>query len=332
MNKPSTLTPPPVRRRELLAAGAAVMLPVSGLAAQPAWPNKLVRLVVPSAAGSPWDPVARHLADRLSKAFGQPFIVDNKSGATGLIGMEQVAKSNDGHTLGVMFLPHALLPALHPKMPYDTLKDLVPVAQTQWTYHVLVTRPDLGAKSVRDLVALVRAQPGKLSFSSGGNGSPAHVMGEYFVQTTGIKAVHVPYRGPVAALQDLMGGQGDMMFASVAAAAPHVQSGRLQALAVTAPQSLAALPAVPSFSAAGYPQFNVRDWAGIVASKSVPKDAIPRLHAAIAQALSEPGVPERFAKLGTYLQVSSPAQFQQLIQAELPKWRDVVQRANIQMD
>ena len=276
--------------------------------------------------------MARHLADRLAKKFGQPFVVENRSGATGLIGMDQVAKATDGHTLGVMFMPHTLLPALQPRMPYDTLNDLVAVAQTQWTYNVLVTRPSLGVNNMKDLVALARKSPGKLSFSSGGNGTPAHIMGEYFKQLTGTYILHVPYRGPVMALQDLIGGQSDMMFASVAAAVPHVQSGRLRALAVTATQSLDALPGVPSFAAEGFANFDVRDWAGIVAPKSFPGDMVAPLNTAIVEAFAEPGVTERFARMGTYLHTSTPKAFEQLIKSELPKWSDVVRRAGIRMD
>jgi tripartite-type tricarboxylate transporter receptor subunit TctC len=323
-----------LHRRDLLRWSSSLLLGGAsiGVAAQASsWPSRPVRLIVPSAAGSPWDPMARHLADRLAKKFGQPFVVENRSGATGLIGMDQVAKATDGHLLGVMFMPHALLPALQPRMPYDTLNDLVPVAQTQWTYNVLVTRPSLGVNSMKELVALARKSPGKLSFSSGGNGTPAHIMGEYFKQLTGTYILHVPYRGPVMALQDLIGGQSDMMFASVAAAVPHVQSGRLRALAVTSKQSLDALPGVPSFEAEGFANFDVRDWAGIVAPTSLPSDLVVPLNAAIVEAFGEAGVTERFAKMGTYLHGSTPQEFQQLIRSELPKWAEVVRRAGIRM-
>ncbi|WP_081682487.1 Bug family tripartite tricarboxylate transporter substrate binding protein [Pseudacidovorax intermedius] len=326
--------PARARRRDVLrwtCAGAAAVVGAARAQA-PAWPNRPVRLIIPSIAGSPWDPMARHLADRLAQKFGQPFVVDNRGGATGLIGMDLVAKATDGHTLGVMFMPHALLPALHARMPYDTLGDLAPVAQTQWTYNVLVTRPSMGVDSVRALVDKVRANPGKFSYSSGGNGSPAHVMGESFKQLTGTYILHVPYRGPVAALQDLVGGQSDLMFASVAAAVPHVQSGRLKALAVTSREPLEALPGVPTFAAQGFANFDVRDWAGIVASRSVPAERIGPLNEAIVQALAEPGVPERFARMGTYLQTGSAEQFQALIRAELPKWAEVVRRAGIRLE
>jgi len=321
------------RRSFIQAAGALAAAPFAARAQQQgAWPTKAVRIIVTSAAGSPWDPMARHLADRLGAAMGQVFYVENKSGASGLIGMEQVAKATDGHTLGVMFMPHTVLPSLMPKMPYDTLADLQPVAQTQWTYNVLVTRPDLGVGSVNELLALARKRPGQLSYASGGNGTPAHLMGEYFKQMSGTFILHVPYRGPVGALQDLIGGRCDLMFASAAAAMPHVQSGRLRALAITSAQPLDAFPNVPTFAQAGFARFDVRDWAGIVAPRSLPPEVVPRLNAAIVQALGEPGVVERFAKMGTYLHAGTPQQFDALIRAELPKWRTVVQQAGIQME
>lgn len=322
-----------MRRHFLKAAGALALAGLPGLAtAQSAWPSKPVRIIVPSAAGSPWDPMARHLADRLAKAFGQPFVVENKSGATGVIGMDLVAKTADGHTLGVMFMPHTLVPSLFPRMPYDTLKDLVPVSQTQWTYNVLVVRKGLEARDMPGLVALARRNPGKLSYSSGGNGTPAHLMGEYFKQLTGTFILHVPYRGPVAALQDLIGGQSDMMFASVAAATPHIKSGRLRAIAVTSGERLEALPEVPTFAQAGFPKFEVRDWAGIVAPTSIPTDAVARLNAEVVKALSEPGLAQGFAQMGIYLHTGTPQDFGALVRSEIPKWSEVVRKSGIRIE
>ncbi len=300
--------------------------------AQAAWPVRPVRIIVPSAAGGPWDPIARHLADRLGAAFGQPFIVENKSGATGMIGMDAVAKTTDGHTLGVMFLPHALMPALFARIPYDLARDIVPVAQTHWTYNVLVVHPSVAARDIPSLIALARSKPGKLSYASGGNGTPAHVMGESFKQLTGTYILHLPYRGPLLALQDLVGGQTDMMFASAAAAIPHIQSGRLRALATTSPQRLPALPEVPTFAQAGHPRFDVRDWSGIVAPQSVPRDAIGRLNAEIGKALAEPGVVARFAQMGLDVQTGTPQAFGDLVRREVVRWGDVVRKAGIRIE
>jgi tripartite-type tricarboxylate transporter receptor subunit TctC len=320
-----------MRRRlmKALAALPALGAPLARAQPAPAWPSRTVRVVVPSAAGSPWDPTARLLAERLAPVFGQAFVVENRSGATGMIGMDHVVKATDGHTLGVMFMPHVMIPALFDKVPYDVLRDPVPVAQTQWTYNVLVVHPSLPVRDMAELVAHARRSPGRLTLLSGGNGSPAHVMGEYFKQLTGTFMVHVPYRGPVAALQDLVGGQADLMFASAGAAIPLLRAQRLRALAVTSPQRLEALPEVPTFAEAGFPTFDVRDWAGIVASPSVPASALPRLNAEIRRALAEPGTAERFRAQGVYLETGTPEAFGALIRAESDKWTKVIRSARI---
>ncbi|MEN9768712.1 MAG: hypothetical protein RLZZ180_342 [Pseudomonadota bacterium] len=316
--------------------GAMTLAPTlarqSAFAQASAWPMRPVRIIVPSAAGSPWDPIARHLADRLSRAFGQTFIVENRSGGTGLIGMDLVAKSSDAHTLGVMFLPHTVLPSLMAKMPYDTLKDLVPISQTQWTYNVLVVRSSMPVRDMNDLLTLARKSPGKLVYSSGGSGTPAHLMGEYFKQLSGTFILHVPYRGPVAALQDLVGEQTDMMFASLASALPHIRSGRLRPIAVTSAQRLEVLPETPTFSQAGFAQFDVRDWAGLVGPSSLPAEAVERLNSEVVKALAEPEVVQRFAQMGVYLQSSSASALGQWIRQEIPKWGEVVKRSNIKME
>jgi tripartite-type tricarboxylate transporter receptor subunit TctC len=326
----------PSRRGLLQGLGAMTLAPTlarqSAFAQASAWPMRPVRIIVPSAAGSPWDPIARHLADRLSRAFGQTFIVENRSGGTGLIGMDLVAKSSDAHTLGVMFLPHTVLPSLMAKMPYDTLKDLVPISQTQWTYNVLVVRSSMPVRDMNDLLTLARKSPGKLVYSSGGSGTPAHLMGEYFKQLSGTFILHVPYRGPVAALQDLVGEQTDMMFASLASALPHIRSGRLRPIAVTSAQRLEVLPETPTFSQAGFAQFDVRDWAGLGGPSSLPAEAVERLNSEVVKALAEPEVVQRFAQMGVYLQSSSASALGQWIRQEIPKWGEVVKRSNIKME
>ena len=330
---PSATTSPGSRRRVLAALG---LLPAASLVAHgqpaPAWPTRTVRIVVPSAAGSPWDPQARLLAERLATVYGQPFIVENRSGATGMIGMDVVAKATDGHTLGMMFMPHTLIPSLFDKVPYDTVRDLQPVTQVEWTYNVLVVHPDVPVRSLRELVEHVRARPGKLTFVSGGNGSPAHVVGEYFKQQTGTFAVHVPYRGPVAALQDLVGGRAEFMFATAGSAIPLIRAGRIRALAVTSPQRVDALPDVPTAAEAGYPAFTLGSWAGLVASNSVPAAALPRLATEVGKVLAEPAQVERFRANGVLLAPGTPEDFGRLIREELAKWAPIVKKAKITVD
>lgn len=321
-----------MRRRFLTTLGALSLAPLTGLAQTPPWPTQTVRIVLPSAPGGPWDPLTRLLAERLAPVFGQAFIVENRSGATGMLGMDMVAKANDGHTLGVIFMPHVLTPSLFKKTPYDILRDVVPVTQTQWSYNLLVVHPSVPVRTLAELEAYARQRPGKLTLVSGGVGSPAHVMGEYFKQLTKTYIVHVPYRGPVAALQDLIGGQAELMFANATAAAPHVRSGRLRAIAVTAPQRLDALPEVPTFAEAGQPRFDVRDWAGIVASPSVPSAVIARLGEEIGKVLADPAVIDRFRQMGIFLHGSDREALAGLMRSESQKWREVIRSANIQID
>lgn len=321
-----------MRRRFLSALGALALAPLTGRAEGVPWPTRPVRIIVPSAAGSPWDPLTRLLADRLAPVFGQAFYVDNRSGATGVLGMDIVAKSTDGLTLGVIFMPHVLTPSLFRKTPYEILRDVVPVTQTQWSYNVLVVNPSLPVKTLDELVSHARQRPGRLTMVSGGNGTPAHVMGEYFKQLSGTYIVHVPYRGPVAALQDLIGGQADLMFANTTAAVPQLLAGRLRAIAVTSPQRLQALPEVPTFVELGQPRFDVRDWAGIVASPSVPADAIARLNLEIGKVLADPAVVDRFRQMGVYLQPSSSEALGRLMRSEMHKWGEVIRVAGIRVE
>lgn len=182
------------------------------------------------------------------------------------------------------------------------------------------------------LVALARSRPGKLTLASGGNGSPAHIMGEYFKQLTRSFILHLPYRGPLPAIQDLIGGQTDMMFASASAAIPHVQSGRLRALAVTSPERLAALPSTPTFAEAGFPRFDVRDWSGLVAPQSLPKPAIARINAVMRQALAEPEAVQRFARMGLYVQTGTPDEFGAFVRRETVRWGEIVKTAGVKIE
>ena len=321
-------------RRRILQAGAALalggLLPAARAQNQ-AWPRKTVRLIVPSAAGSPWDPQARILAERLSQVFGQPFVVENHSGATGMIGMDLVAKADDGHTLGVVFMPHVLIPALFAKVPYDILRDVVPVTQMQWTYNALVVHPSLNVATLDELIALARSKPGELMYASGGNGTPAHVMGENFSRLTGGGMEHIPYRGPVLALQGVIGGQAQLSFASAASTVPHVQSGRLRALAVSAAEPLEALPGVPTFTAAGHPQFGSREWAGIVMDRGAAPGVPERLAGEILRVLADAKLVRQMRDQGVYLHGEGPQGLNDLMRTEMAKWREVVDRLALKL-
>lgn len=321
-------------RRAFLQSSAALALATTLPAARAqsaAWPQRTVRIVIPSAAGSPWDPLVRLIAERLSKDFGQSFVVENKSGATGNIGMDAVAKAADGHTLGLVFMPHVLTPSLFPRLSYDILTDVLPVTQIQWTYNALVVTPSLNVSSVAELVELVRSKPGQFVYASGGNGTPAHILGENFSRYTGGQLTHVPYRGPVLALQDMVGGQSHISFASAAAVVPHAQAGRLRVLAVSSDEPLDMLPGVPTLAQAGYPQFASREWAGIVMTKGASPE-VPQLVAdRIMAVLNDPVVAGNMAQQGSYLHGEGPEGLGKLMQSELAKWRELIKKLDITM-
>jgi tripartite-type tricarboxylate transporter receptor subunit TctC len=292
-----------------------------------------LRLVIPSAAGGPFDPLGRYVAERLGQALGQTMIVENRSGATGTIGMAEVARSApDGRTFGLMFMPLTIVPSMFQSLPYDTLRDLAPVSQLSWTYNVLVVHPDLPAHSAKDLVELAQRQPGKLAYGSGGNGSPAHVIAEALKHATRTFILHVPYRGPAAALQDLIGGRLQLMFASLAAAIPHVRGGRLRALAVTSTQRIEALPEAPTLAEAGFPTLDVRDWWALVEQAGTPAATIQRVNAEVRRILDAPEARERFAQQGVYPQTGTPEELGRLIRSELDKWSQVVRAAGLKPD
>jgi len=327
-----------MRRTLLLAAGGLLVSPAL-VRAQPApglpagWPSRTLRIVVPSAPGGPFDLIARYLAERLGPVLGQNVIVEHKSGATGTIGMGEVARAApDGHTFGLLYMPLVIVPHMFGKLPYDTLSDLAPVVQTNWTYNVLVVHPDVPARSLAELIALARSRPGALSFASGANGSPAHVLAESLKAATGTFAVHVPYRGVAGAVQGLIGGQVQYMFMSAGAAVPLAKSGRVHALAVTSPQRLAALPDVPTLAEAGYPKLDVRDWWGLVAPAATPAAIIDRVNAEVRKALADPAAVKRFSDAGIFVHTGTPAEFGDLMRSEFAKWGELVRRQGLKPD
>lgn len=307
----------------LLAAPAAV--------AQ-SYPSKPIRLVVPTSVSTPVDIVSRIIASRMGAALGQPIAVDNRPGATGIVGAEEVLKSPaDGYTLLTVMMPMSVGQSIYPNVPFDLRKDFEPVGQTAFSYNVLVVHPSVPAKSVRDLVALLKTRPGKLSYASGGTGTPAHVSGELFKQQSGTDALHVPYNQFPQAVGDLLGGQNQFMFAATPPVMGHIASGRLRALAVTGPNRIGALQDVPTMIEAGYPDFVVRDWQGFVARTGTPRQVIARANAAIATALATREVKQMFVKLGADPAAGSPEMFAKLIAAEVARWGTLSKAANIKV-
>ena len=327
----------PLPRRRWLAAAAATLLPLP-LPAQTTWPTKPVKIVVPFAPAGTTDILARALAPELSKAFGQPFVIENKPGAGGNLGADQVAKSTDGHTLLMGTVgTHAINPALYAKMPYDHVKDFVPVTLVAGVPNVLVMNPAkaeaLGIQGVPDLIRVARASPGKLNMASSGNGTSIHLAGELFKSMTGTYMVHFPYRGSGPALFDLIGGNMDLMFDNLPSAMPHIKAGKLKALAVTSAERSAALPELPTVAEAGpLKGFEASSWFGLLAPAGTPADVVNRVQQETAKALATPAMKERLQAQGAIPSGMSPADFAALIAAETKKWAAVVKASGAKVD
>jgi len=321
-----------MRRRNLVqsmaAASLATVLPAR---AQGAYPERAIRIIVPLPPGSPPDVLARLVADGISRAWKQPVVVDNRPGATGMVGMQAVARAApDGYTMGVIFLTHTVLPALMGTLTYDTANDLAPVGNLVWLYNVLVVPIDSPVQSLADLVQRAGVQPDVLSFGSGGNGSPAHLIGESFARAAKVRMLHVPFKGPAEAVTGLLGNQVSAMFATSSVAAPLVRGGKLRALAVTSPQRLAALPEVQTLAEAGMPGLELREWEGLVAPAGTPKSIIDKWNAELFRVLGTQEARLRLAELGMTVAASNaPDEFGALIRSELTNWGQFVRSAGI---
>ena len=333
-------------RRLVLAALAPawlIGLPLAptGAHAQPAWPTKAVRIVVPFAAGGTTDILARTLAPELQKALGQPFVVDNKPGAGGNSGAAEVAKSApDGYTLLMGTVgTHAINAALYPKMPFDPVKDFAPITLMAGVPNVLVLNPAFaqkyGINSVADFIRAAKANPGKFNMASSGNGTSIHLSGELFKSMTGSYMVHFPYRGSGPALIDLIGGSMDLMFDNLPSALPQIKAGKLKALAVTSATRSAALPDLPTVAEAGGASlkgYEASSWFGLMAPAGTPPEVVARLQQETAKALLSPALKERLQAQGAIPGgMSSPA-FVSFIAAETLKWAAVVKASGAKVD
>jgi tripartite-type tricarboxylate transporter receptor subunit TctC len=336
-----------LRRRHVLThlptLAAAVLAPglAPNAAAQSTWPSKPVRIVVPFAAGGTTDILARALAPELQKAFGQPFVIDNKPGAGGNNGAAEVAKAApDGYTLLMGTVgTHAINAALYPKMPFDHVKDFQPVTLVAGVPNVLVLNPAsaqrYGVNSVADLAKAAKANPGRMNMASSGNGTSIHLAGELFKTMTGTFMVHFPYRGSGPALIDLIGGNMDLMFDNLPSAMPHIKSGRLKALAVTSATRSAAMPELPTVAEAGGPMlkgYEASSWFGLLAPAGTPMDIVNRVQQETAKALASPGLKERLAAQGAIPSGNTPAEFAKLIAQETAKWAGVVKASGAKVD
>ena len=325
------------RRRVVLGAA---LLPLASHA-QTAWPAKAVRIVVPFAAGGTTDILARALAPELQKALGQPVVVDNKPGAGGNNGAADVAKAApDGHTLLMGTVgTHAINPALYTKMPYDHVKDFVPVTLVAGVPNVLVMNPvhaqQNGIDSVATLIEFARKRPGKLNVASSGNGTSIHLAAELFKAMTGTFMLHLPYGGSGPALIDLISGNTDLMFDNLPSSLPHIKSGRLKALAVTSAARSSALPELPTVEEAGgaaLKGYEASSWFGLLAPAGTPMDIVNRVQAETAKALGSPAIKERLQSQGAVPSGMTSAEFVRHIAAETAKWAKVVKASGAKVD
>lgn len=314
----------------LMAAGATQAQP-DGAAA---YPGHAIHWVLPGAPGSPPDVAARTVGERLAATLGQPVVVDNHPGASGTIALAAVAKSApDGYTLGMFSMPQMVAPSVLPSLAYDTLRDFVPVTQFVETRFLLAVRADSAIRSVADLVAAAKANPGRLTFSSPGNGSASHLAGELLNQHAGIRIRHIPYKSGPFALTALLGGQVDMDISTPSSLSAHLRSGKLRALAALNSSRLPEYPDVPTMAQAGFPGIEMHDWFGIAVPAGTPKSVVDRLSAAAHQVMAQDDVSGRLKALG-FVPVldSSPDRFARLVRSELQRWAEVVHEAGIRAD
>ena len=305
------------------------------------WPAKPVRIVVPFAAGGTTDSLARAIAPELQRAFGQPFVVDNKPGAGGNTGAAEVAKSAaDGYTLLMGTVgTHAINPSLYPKMPYDAAKDFAPITLVAGVPNVVVMNPGsaqkYGVNNIVDLIRAARANPGKLNVASSGNGTSIHLAAELFKSLTSTFMLHLPYRGSGPALIDLMAGNVDLMFDNLPSAMPHIKSGRLKALAVTSGVRSQALPELPTVAEAGglmLRNYEASSWFGLLAPAGTPAEVVARIQQETAKAMAAPAIKERLLAQGAIPSGMSPADFAKFIEAETKKWAVVVKASGAKVD
>jgi len=303
---------------------------VTAVAAAQDYPNKPIRFIVPYPPAGGTDVVARILTEPLGAALGQPIVIDNKGGAAGNVGTDIAAKAPaDGYNILFTLSSHTINPKLYGKLPFDVEKDFVPISLAAMIPQILVVHPSVPANTVQELIALAKAQPGKLNYASVGTGSPGHIAGELFKLKTGVDIVHVPYKGGGPAVTDTIGGQVQLLFVSMPAAWQHVKSGRLKAIAVTSDKRSVAAPDVPTFLESGVPDYVVNSWYGALAPARTPPAAVAKLQAAFAQVLANPQVKEKLLAQGAEAAPTTQAEFDKIIRDELAKWDYVIRAANI---
>jgi tripartite-type tricarboxylate transporter receptor subunit TctC len=321
-------------RRAALFGGIAALLALAVPAHAADYPSRPVMLVVAFTPGGPSDVLARIVGKKMEELLGAPFVIENRPGAGGNIAAEFVARAAaNGYTL--LMGNNSILAtneSLYKKLTYSPQKDFMPITLIGTQANILVVNPTVPAHSLKELIALCKAQPGKLNFASSGHGAAAHLAGELFKTEARVDIVHVPYKGAAPALQDLIGGHSQLMFATAASVVGHIKGGKVRALAVTTLKRTQVLPDIPTMDEAGLKGFDASTWHGLVAPAGTPPEVIAKLHDAAIKALKDPGVQESLGRLGVDIVGGTPKEFEAYIQAEIPKWKAIVKASGATMD
>jgi tripartite-type tricarboxylate transporter receptor subunit TctC len=319
-----------VWRLAALALGAGLLCAAANSVQAQGYPNKPIRIIVPYPPAGFNDTLARTVGQKLTDAWGQPVVVDNRPGGGTLIGTDLVAKAApDGHTLLITPFAFAVNPSIFKKLPYDPIKDFAPITLAASTPNLLVVNPAVPVKSVKELLATAKSNPAKLNYASTGTGSSNHLSMEKFKQMAGVDIVHVPYKGSAPAVTDLIGGQVNLMFDNIPNVLPHVKAGKLRALAVTSPQRSPHVPDVPTVIEGGVPGYEVTVWFGISAPAGTPEPVLTKLNTEIVKILNMPDVKERFAAQGVDSIGSTPGEFAAHIKAQMAAWAKVVKDSGV---
>ena len=313
---------------------AAALLLSFATATAAAYPEKPIRFVIPSAPGGSPDVLMRILLQQLSTQLGVPFVVENKPGASYVLGTMDIVKAPaDGYTLGYgNIVSLAINRSLLPSLPYDPERDLTLISNVTHVFNMLAVNNDLPVHTVRELIEYAKRNPGKLTNGSSGNGTTGHLGAELFKSMTGVEIVHVPYKGSAQAINDLIGGQIQVMFDNVPSIGPHVKAGRVRGLGVSAPRRAASFPDIPTIAEAGVPGYETNSWGGVIGPARLPREVVSRLNKEIKAALAVPAVAERYRQLDSEIDGSTPEEFLALVRRETPKWGEVVRRSGAKID
>ncbi|HEX2825889.1 MAG TPA: tripartite tricarboxylate transporter substrate binding protein [Burkholderiales bacterium] len=321
------------RNATLIAGAIAAAFSVAAPASAQTYPTKPVRVIVPFAPGGGTDVTTRAVSQRLTERLGNTFVVDNRGGANGVIGVDLAVKSPaDGYTLVAISNSHTVNVSIYKKLSYDLVRDLAPIAEFTTQPFALVVNPSLPAKSVKELIAYARANPGKLNYGSSGTGGISHLSGAMFGSIAGIELSHVPYKGGTPAMIDVISGQIQMLFSTLLQANPHIKSGKLRVLAVTTPKRNSLAPELPTMSEAGVPGYDVSQWFGLTAPAKTPKAIVTKLNAEIVKILQEPEMKARIAADGAEPVGGTPEEFSAHIRRDIAKWAKVVKHIGLQAE